>query len=48
MRQRKYICPLCGGKGKVEPVTVSYAFKLMFQELQSLCLSPSLELTKEV
>ena len=48
MRQRKYICPLCGGKGKVEPVTVSYAFKLLFQELQSLCLSPSLELTKEV
>ena len=47
-RQRKYVCPLCEAKGRVEPVTVSYAFKLLLQELQSLCLSPSLELTKEV
>jgi len=47
LKQRKYICPLCDGKGEVEPVTVSYAFKLLLQELQSMCLSPSLELTKE-
>ncbi|MFP3951415.1 MAG: DNA-directed RNA polymerase subunit B [Candidatus Bathyarchaeia archaeon] len=47
-RQRKYICPICEGKGEVEPVTVSYAFKLLLQEMQSLGLSPSLELGKEV
>ena len=48
IRQRKYICPICEGKGHVEPVVVSYAFKLLLQELQSLCLSPTLELAKEV
>ncbi len=48
IRQRKYICPICEGKGNVEPVTVSYAFKLLLQELQSLCISPTLELAKEV
>ena len=48
IRQRKYICPICEGKGQVEPVVVSYAFKLLLQELQSLCLSPTLELAKEV
>jgi DNA-directed RNA polymerase subunit B len=48
IRQRKYICPTCEGKGDIEPVTVSYAFKLLLQEMQSLCLSPSLELAKEV
>jgi DNA-directed RNA polymerase subunit B len=48
IRQRKYVCPICEGKGDVEPVTVSYAFKLLLQELQSLCLSPTLELAKEV
>lgn len=48
VRQRKYICPTCEGKGDIEPVTVSYAFKLLMQEMQSLCLAPSLVLAKEV
>ena len=48
IRQRKYVCPICEGKGDVEPVTVSYAFKLLLQELQSLCLSPTMALEKEV
>jgi DNA-directed RNA polymerase subunit B len=48
IRQRKYVCPICEGKGDVEPVTVSYAFKLLLQEMQSLCLSPSLKLAREV
>jgi DNA-directed RNA polymerase subunit B len=48
IRQRKYVCPTCEGKGDIEPVTVSYAFKLLLQEMLSLCLSPSLVLTKEV
>jgi hypothetical protein len=41
IRQRKYVCPICEGKGEIEPVTISYAFKLLLQEMQSLCLSPS-------
>ncbi|TRO42478.1 DNA-directed RNA polymerase subunit B, partial [Candidatus Bathyarchaeota archaeon] len=48
IRQRKYVCPTCEGKGDIEPVTVSYAFKLLLQEMQSLCLSPTLQLAKEV
>lgn len=47
IRQRKYLCPTCEGKGDIEPVTISYAFKLLLQEMQSLCMSPSLRLTKE-
>jgi len=47
IRQRKYVCPLCENKGDVEPVTVSYAFKLLLQELQSLCISLTLKLAKE-
>jgi DNA-directed RNA polymerase subunit B len=48
IRQRKYVCPICEGSGEVEPVTVSYAFKLLLQEMQSMCLSPNLQLAKEV
>jgi len=48
IRQRKYSCPTCEGKSDIEPVTISYAFKLLLQEMQSLCLSPSLVLAKEV
>jgi len=42
MRQRKYVCRICGEKAKVSPVQVSYAFKLLLQELMSLCISPRL------
>ncbi|MFA9436416.1 MAG: DNA-directed RNA polymerase subunit B [Candidatus Bathyarchaeota archaeon] len=48
IRQRKYSCPSCEGKSDIEPVTISYAFKLLLQEMQSLCLSPTLVLAKEV
>jgi len=48
IRQRKYTCSTCEGKSDIEPVTISYAFKLLLQEMQSLCLSPSLVLAKEV
>ncbi|MEM2320919.1 MAG: DNA-directed RNA polymerase subunit B [Candidatus Bathyarchaeia archaeon] len=44
MRQRKYVCHLCGDKARVSPVTVSYAFKLLLQELMSLCIAPRLKL----
>ncbi|MBS7639861.1 MAG: DNA-directed RNA polymerase subunit B [Candidatus Bathyarchaeia archaeon] len=44
MKQRKYICHLCGDKAEVSPVIVSYAFKLLLQELMSLCIAPRLKL----
>jgi DNA-directed RNA polymerase subunit B len=44
IRQRKYVCQICGNKEKVSPVLVSYAFKLLVQELMSLCISPKLRL----
>ncbi|MEM1506677.1 MAG: DNA-directed RNA polymerase subunit B [Candidatus Bathyarchaeia archaeon] len=44
MRQRKYVCHLCEDKARVSPVTVSYAFKLLLQELMSLCIAPRLKL----
>jgi len=44
LRQRRYVCRLCGDKAKISPVVVSYAFKLLLQELMSLCISPRLKL----
>jgi DNA-directed RNA polymerase subunit B len=44
MKQRKYVCKLCEDKARISPVIVSYAFKLLLQELMSLCISPRLAL----
>jgi len=44
IKQRRYICRFCGEEAEISPVTVSYAFKLLVQELMSLCISPKLEL----
>jgi DNA-directed RNA polymerase subunit B len=44
MKQRKHICRICGDKAKISPVVVSYAFKLLLQELMSLCIAPKLKL----
>ncbi|MEM1566579.1 MAG: DNA-directed RNA polymerase subunit B [Candidatus Bathyarchaeia archaeon] len=44
IKQRKYVCRLCEDKAKISPVTVSYAFKLLLQELMSLCIAPRLKL----
>ncbi len=43
-KQRKYVCRLCEEKAQISPVTVSYAFKLLLQELTSLCITPRLKL----
>ena len=37
-------CPLCGESSSIEPVEVSYAFKLLLEELTSLHIMPRLEL----
>ncbi len=47
MKQRKYVCKLCEDKAKISPVIVSYAFKLLLQELMSLCISPKLVLEEK-
>ena len=47
MKQRRYVCKICDEKVKIAPVTVSYAFKLLLQELQSLCITPKLKLKEK-
>jgi len=47
MKQRKYVCRSCDEKAKVSPVIVSYAFKLLLQELMSLCITPKLKLKEK-
>jgi DNA-directed RNA polymerase subunit B len=47
MKQRKYMCKLCEDKARIAPVVVSYAFKLLLQELMSLCISPKLRLKEK-
>ncbi|MCK5403431.1 hypothetical protein KAI60_04890, partial [Candidatus Bathyarchaeota archaeon] len=46
-KQRKYLCQICGEHGHVSTVVVSYAFKLLLQELMSLCISPKLMLRRK-
>jgi DNA-directed RNA polymerase subunit B len=47
MKQRRYVCKLCEDKAKISPTIVSYAFKLLLQELVSLCVSPKLKLKEK-
>ncbi|NWF86280.1 DNA-directed RNA polymerase subunit B [Candidatus Bathyarchaeota archaeon] len=47
MKQRKYVCRICEDKAKISPVIISYAFKLLLQELMSLCISPKLKLKEK-
>ncbi|MHA1595309.1 MAG: DNA-directed RNA polymerase subunit B [Candidatus Baldrarchaeia archaeon] len=42
--RNKYICPIHGEDGEFAPVITSYAFKLLLQELMSLCIAPRLRL----
>jgi len=47
MKQRKYLCRFCDDKARISPVVVSYAFKLLLQELLSLCVAPKLKLKEK-
>jgi DNA-directed RNA polymerase subunit B len=42
IKQNKYICRVCGDKTTISPVEISYAFKLLMQELMSLGIAPRL------
>jgi len=41
----RYYCPKCGEKTIISNITISYAFKLLLQELMSLGIFPRLKLT---
>ena len=48
VKQRKYVCRVCGDKGKVSSVSVAYAFKLLLQEMQSLNVAPRLMIKEKI
>jgi DNA-directed RNA polymerase subunit B len=43
-KQRKYVCRICDEDATISPISISYAFKLLLQELMSLCISSELML----
>ncbi|MEM2088011.1 MAG: DNA-directed RNA polymerase subunit B [Thermoproteota archaeon] len=47
-RQKKYICPLCEKGKDVSGVEMSYAFKLLLQELMSLGIFPRLKVKERI
>lgn len=48
LKQRKYVCRVCGDKAKVSSVSIAYAFKLLLQEMQSLNVAPRLLIRERV
>lgn len=44
IKRRTYVCRTCDENAQISPVVVSYAFKLLLQELMSLCVTPRLKL----
>src|SRR2546426_12597 len=48
IKQRRFVCRVCGDKAKVSTVVVAYAFKLLLQEMVSLNIAPRLQLKDKV
>ena len=48
VKQRKYLCRVCGDKAKISSVSVAYAFKLLLQEMQSLNVAPRLLIKEKI
>lgn len=47
-KQRRYICRICGKNTNLSPVSISYAFKLLLQEIMSLGVLPRIALRERV
>ena len=47
IRKKKY-CPLCGQESTIKPIEISYAFKLMLNELKAMCIFPKIKLKDKV
>ena len=47
-RQKKYMCPLCEKGKDVSRIEISYAFKLLLQELMSLGIFPRIRVKERV
>ncbi|MEM2122081.1 MAG: DNA-directed RNA polymerase subunit B [Candidatus Bathyarchaeia archaeon] len=47
VKQNRYVCRICGEKAKISPIALSYAFKLLLQELMALGIAPRLELKEK-
>jgi len=47
-RRNELICPVCRERGDLHPLYVSYAFKLLLQELMSLGIAPRLILKDKI
>jgi len=45
---KKPLCPLHGDKSRIVPVSVSYAFKLLLQELMAMLIAPRLIVREKV
>lgn len=48
LKQNKYLCRVCADKAKFSPVAMSYAFKLLMQELMALGVAPRLKVRERV
>jgi DNA-directed RNA polymerase subunit B len=48
VKQRRYICRVCGEKSKISSVVIAYAFKLLLQEMMSLNVAPRLLVKEKV
>ena len=48
MKQRKFVCRVCGDKARVSSISIAYAFKLLLQEMMSLDIAPRLLIKERV
>lgn len=48
IRQRKYVCRVCGEQSQISTVVIAYAFKLLLQEMMSLNIAPRLIIKDKV
>jgi len=46
IKQNKYVCRICGERAVISPVALSYAFKLLLQELMALGVAARLNISE--